>query len=408
MRSSWSALLITAVLAAGLVLAAPPSAGDESQEAVWVPTMPVRPGTFDYLDLFWDGTGYALSSSDGVLFGSTDYGLTWTPKTTPESAWATAFGTPARGYALGFGVQRTDDGAGSWLKVAEPTTEGRASLLDALDAFGRRTAIVGGTSFSPDDDPGCSVPEDEDVTFWVTRNAGRSWKTTPLPFFGFVTDIDLLDNRHGVAIIYDKWVPERDELGECWLVSEANGIYVTTDGARSFRKVMACTNDRYCTAATMASKRRIVVGTNDAYVLVSEDGGKTFKQTQRLFNPAYQASEDTRAFWVGALGFANPAIGYASTKGGGTYRSADGGHSWEQEPSTELVWGAGVGDIAVGDAQHAIAGGPNFIITRVSDGSALGANLLDASRVAGAGEVDGERARALHPTVSGGVLLPLN
>lgn len=52
-------------------------------------------------------------------------------------------------------------------------------------------------------------------------------------------------------------------------------------------------------------------------------------------------------------------------RGGGAWRTEDGGQSWSIEPSSQSVWGIGVGDIAVGDTEHAIGGGPNSIITRL-------------------------------------------
>lgn len=73
----------------------------------------------------------------------------------------------------------------------------------------------------------------------------------------------------------------------------------------------------------------------------------------------------TNIFWVSGIEFATAKIGYAIGKGGGAWRTEDGGQTWTSEPSSQSVWGVGVGDIAVGDTEHAIGGGPNSIIARL-------------------------------------------
>jgi hypothetical protein len=68
---------------------------------------------------------------------------------------------------------------------------------------------------------------------------------------------------------------------------------------------------------------------------------------------------------VQAFAFAAGQHGYASTRGGGTWRSADGGRTWQQEASHECVYHQwGVGENAVFDADRAITGGPAFISAR--------------------------------------------
>jgi hypothetical protein len=58
-------------------------------------------------------------------------------------------------------------------------------------------------------------------------------------------------------------------------------------------------------------------------------------------------------------------VGYASTRGSGTWRTVDGGLRWVQENSPEcLYYPFGVGDIAAADQQHGITGGPRSLDVR--------------------------------------------
>lgn len=354
------ALIVAVALALSL-----PSAGSASAqvagESTWIPTYPVEAQTTQYLDLMPDGTGYAatLYTFDWKLARTDDYGMTWADASMPVRG-PISFGTPALGYLtedFGNRLFVTQDGTETWEVVR--TLKDRRILM--VDAWGRRTVVTGSRTLTQHAAE-CDVPAEKTIFSW-SNDGGRKWRESSLPFYGSVLSIDVLDRRNATAIVYDSWVAE--ETDECRLLSRTNAVYVTNDGGRSWRRVMHCVDGLYCTAATMADRRTILVGTNEATLLRSVDGGKTFDEVGRFFNPAYSPAESLQAFWIAGLDFATREIGYASTKGGGTYRTLDGGKTWTMERSTELVWGVGVGDLAVADADHAIAGGPNFLITRL-------------------------------------------
>lgn len=76
---------------------------------------------------------------------------------------------------------------------------------------------------------------------------------------------------------------------------------------------------------------------------ISKNGGRGFEPVQRLVPPGF---DQTYTHWVSGIEFAGSSIGYAVAKGGGTWRTADGGEHWSFEPSSQTVWGIGIGNIA--------------------------------------------------------------
>ncbi|MDQ3985920.1 MAG: hypothetical protein M3280_05420 [Actinomycetota bacterium] len=330
-------------------------------QGIWTTTLPMRPQTQQHLDLFRDGTAYAYSAQDNIVYASTDYGLTWTPRpSAPGPYAAVAFGTPELGYAAIFGGDFlvTRDGASTWKRAPGPlpASEGLYHALDVADRG--KVVVVGGQH----EGNGCRRDDEGTVSIWYGRNGGKKWREKKLPFFGTVRSVDMLNARTGVAIIYDRFVAQDEST--CF--SSSNSVWLTRDGFKTMRKIYDCSDGEICTAVTMASRSRIFVGTNNADLYISIDGGARFKRVGRFSGPYESVGEPF--FWIGGLGFATPKIGYMSTKGGGTWRTRNGGLTWTEEHSTERVWGAGIGDLAVADPEHAIAGGPNFVIARTSDG----------------------------------------
>jgi photosystem II stability/assembly factor-like uncharacterized protein len=368
-------LWVAALLSTVMVLTALPAHGGDlggarpSQQAGWVPTHPVEPQSFQYLDLFEDGAGYATTIRGAGYFmqHTADSGITWENAPPLPAMGPTAFGTSSTGYlaAGSGGLWTTRDGAQSWKQI--PSLSDRKAEsgygktdLDSVAAEGR-IVVVGGSRAKADTE--CALPSDAEVVLGWSRDGGTTWREASLPFYGRAAWMNVLDARNGVAIVYDDYTV--DEAQDCQRVSGTNAVYRTKDAGRSWQKIMDCRDGLICTSAAMADRNTILVGTNEARLFRSEDRGRTFEEVTRLSNPAYSPLESLQAFWIAGLEFADPSVGYASTKGGGTYRTTDGGKTWVLEHSTELVWGLGVGDLAVSDAEHAIAGGPNFLITRV-------------------------------------------
>jgi len=350
------ALAVVAVTALGL--AAPPA----SAEPVWVATLPLPPQGMDVLSAFPDGTAYVEHSNGGgnTLFRSTDYGRTWAPLAAPPSSGTTyvRFATPKVGYAVGLGddrALRTADGGVTWRPVTPyPVPKGQR-FTGASFAVSGRTLLVAGTLDKDGPAVGC---EPSRGAVMVSNDEGRTWRRTPMPFAGGTMtagwSVELLGSRDAAVVFYE-------EPTECATTFDATAVYVTHDGGRTFARRAACRV--ICTAVGLPSRERLLAGRVDGTTAISDDGGRTFREGQRFTD--YSATGDTsHAFWVQAFAFAG-RVGYASTKGGGTWRTTTGGTEWEQEVVThESGFGIGIGEVAVFDTERAITGGPGFVSTR--------------------------------------------
>lgn len=367
----WLSVLLLA-LACSLIASS--ASADDSVVATWVPTKTVPPQSFQYLDLFAEGTGYAYVAQESSLQKTTDFGMTWSDATAPSAPGPVVFADPATGFAIPFGVSsngflRTDDGASTWTETASPP---RGAAYDdhrlyAIDAVNSLIAIGGvQVASGSEKTTKCEVPQKIDLSFWFSRSDGRAWRRYQRNSYGTPFKIDVLDKRTAAAIVYEQFVAGLDTSGDCMLNSSANSIYVTTDGGKKWVRRISFSAPDYATAIEVVDHRTILVGTNDGRLLRSADSGKSFDVLHRFPHEARRpVDEAARAFWVAAIDFANERVGYLSTKGSGTYRTDDGGLTWALELSHELGWGIGAGDLAVAGPDHAITGGPNFVSSRI-------------------------------------------
>lgn len=345
---------------------------DVGAASLWVPTEPVRQQTFQDLDLFGDGTGYAFVPQDLQLKKTSDFGMSWQEATSPPGSGPVAFADPGTGYAIPFGsdgpLLRTTDGAGSWSEMSRPPASKAYGRHSFLALYARdELLLVGGTQFPRSQDTEeCVVPVEDDMTIWFSVSAGRRWKRFVGRDYGTPFKLEAHDRRRAIAIVYDGFDAVADPMGSCLFHSNANSVYLTKDGGKSWGSVLTFEAPDYASAIQFIDKRTILVGTNDGRLLRSEDAGRTFEVTHSFPHEARApVDRSVRAFWVAAIEFANRRVGYLSTKGSGTYRTDDGGKTWTLELSHEIGWGIGAGDLAVADEAHAITGGPSFISTRV-------------------------------------------
>lgn len=71
--------------------------------------------------------------------------------------------------------------------------------------------------------------------------------------------------------------------------------------------------------------------------------------------------------WVQGMDFADAEVGYASTKGGGTWRTHDGGLTWVLEASSDSAHQHFVqGDVTALDAERAVIAGPAVVSVRMT------------------------------------------
>jgi hypothetical protein len=134
---------------------------------------------------------------------------------------------------------------------------------------------------------------------------------------------------------------------------------------------------RICSAVSMPTRSRIVVGYNDGSTRTSDDLGRHWRKGPDLVNALRKtgpaAQYNTYAYWVQDVAFADARNGFASTRGGGTWRTSDAGLSWTQERSHECdYYPFGIGEIAAPTRDRAITGGPQWISTRIAAAQSVG------------------------------------
>ena len=376
---------VVGILSAVVLAGAIPGAGARlAERGAWKPSLPTT-GFGTHVSAFKDGSAFAYDDGEDVVYTSTDFGMTWTPKDSPVAVNPPVasvpslfeMATPKVGFfAEGESVYRTSDGGTTWDTIGRLPTPG--GLLDgtmkrysynlfAIDASDEDSVVALGGSLQ-DWKKTCQL-EGIPAALWTSHDKGKKWFRRVLPFPGQVKEIAFFDNLHGVAIA---WEYGRNNDPQWCLRSIKDRVLTTKDGGKTWKTVMTCPHvgPKYdaCTAIGMASPKQFVVGTSTGRTLVTKNGGRSFKEGTRLHQgtPANDAEETKRAFWAEGFDFVNSQVGFASTNGGGTWMTSDGGLTWSEEHTTEKFFGyLKFGDIAAIDADRAIAAGSTFVLTRL-------------------------------------------
>lgn len=388
---------IAIALAAAALLYGPQAHAANS--GVWTPTLQATEG-FDHLSAFANGVFYAQFVD--TYMKSTDYGKTWVRMARPPFQYfgspGVRFASPSIGWSATSGsgtgltdlvttetpaddvqrcgdvmpLHRTTDGGATWHAVCIP----RARLMDQAPHFdveysplavgrdGRTLMLLGQESYWAKPMLDCTQTSDVILT---THDAGAHWNRFTLPpgwSSGYRSQVYDANTMAHLSFHYE----DVDADGSCTTAVE--GLWITRDGGRTWKLTYTCPVSPVCTSLAMLTPSRILLGRNDGSTMVSTDGGHTFRRGQRLFDAKWQPAIDAGQaqagyFWAQAMSFVDAKHGFASTRGGGTWRTDDGGVSWTQEPSHECeyyLWG--VGEIAAGSPTTAITGGPHFISAR--------------------------------------------
>lgn len=401
---------------AAIALAAAATAGILAPQAHgaslgWVPTLPVAQQSWQQLSAFPDGTAFALdrSGNTGVtLWHSGDYGMTWDHNTalppTHAPGMSVRFTSPTVGYAVDSdSLVRTTDGASTaagWRPLPTPSLPGKDWMQGNVLGVAAHTISVGGERMHPMHS-GCNPPVSENI--WTSHDEGRHWVTARLPGNTSVSQIDYLDRRLGVAVVYDL---HGDGGGCAGQTGDATSLFITRDGGRHFNRALRCGDADHglCWTAKFLTASTLIAGRNNGGTIVSRDGGRTFAE-----GPALQFTADANtsldsAFWVQSIDFTNQ-VGYATTKFAGTFRTTDLGRTWTQEHSCDSVYSLGIGEVAAFDGQRAIAGGPTCIAARVpAPGGAATAPVQPLPSAAGSGVDFVQRSAGRTLSVDDGVL----
>lgn len=382
---------LIAVSVASILLAGALSAGPAAAQSAgaWVDTLEVPEQAHTYMSHFPTGDAFVYLHNRQTIWRSIDDGLTWLPVgQVPGGSGAFEMFSPSDGYFTDYdALYRTADGALTWerqpdLKGFEPRWnptkkkgyEGYQWSFDSIAQVGDSKAVALGGELhyvdrkKQEGDVTC-YSGDWEASVMIARDGGSSgrFRTTKLGFPGWVGRLGFLNDKVGWALAFE-FDPEPQGEEPCgYYTSIRNVVLKTLDGGKTYEEILSCPHDgtpSACTSVAMVSKRRIVVGGADSWIYLSKNGGRGFEPQQKL-----ALVEDPPIMWVSGIEFATSKIGYAVSNGGGTYRTDDAGLIWNLEPSSRTTWGLGVGDIAVGDTDHAIAGGPVSIVTRVGAGT---------------------------------------
>jgi photosystem II stability/assembly factor-like uncharacterized protein len=359
-----------------------------AEDALWVDSMPIPDQAITHMSAFSTGDAFVfMHNRNQSVYRSKDHGLTWEPLETPSGAISIfEMTTPTTGFVTGSAfsppIYKTTDGAESWEKLPplrlrgpmwKPGRDNFAGYDFGLEAIASRgpgdnIALGGYLDYLDEvdrrpDDTECYYGKSNAAVFFSDDggDSGR-YTITRLPFNGWVSRLGFLTPKIGWALAYEM-VPDEDD--PCYEESIRTVVLLTRDGGKTYRESLSCPHvggQPTCTSVAMASPQKIFVGSVDGVLYLSRDGGYGYERHWQLVPPGV---ENLQTHWVSGIEFASPKVGYAVAKGGGTYRTSDAGESWVFEPSTQASWGIGIGDIAVGDKNHAIAGGPNSIIARV-------------------------------------------
>jgi photosystem II stability/assembly factor-like uncharacterized protein len=238
----------------------------------------------------------------------------------------------------GGGVWRTQDGGSNWKNISD-------------GFFG---GSIGAVALAPSDESVMYVGEGEGTMrgnvsegfgMWKSENGGRSWKP-----------IGLTDTRHIVKIVVHPKDPNTVWVaasGHLFGPSEQRGVYKTTDGGKTWRRVlysgnaqagaadlcMEPGNPNVLYAATWNVIRRahnLESGGEGSGVWKSTDGGETW--TNLMAKKGLPQKEVIGICGV-TVSPVNPDKVWAiiECKSGGLYRSDDGGETWSKQSTDQEI-----------------------------------------------------------------------
>jgi photosystem II stability/assembly factor-like uncharacterized protein len=225
---------------------------------------------------------------NGALARTLDSGATWTTLGVSTSADVidVAFPTQQVGFALDSNgsVLRTDNGGASW-QILNTGTTSKPFAIVALDANrilligprGIRRSTNGGNEFSRVKAKGVARARVVDFdrvgntlfvygpkALFVSTNGGKTWKKAKLPKRTSVNWIDFVSSRAGFALGFD---------GRLWQ---------TRNRGRTWKELPGLGTDDVFDISFSNAKRgyaalNIFGGSDNAYVLRTNDGGKTWR-----------------------------------------------------------------------------------------------------------------------------------
>jgi photosystem II stability/assembly factor-like uncharacterized protein len=238
--------------------------------------------------------------------------------------------------ATGGGVFKTIDGGSNWKNISDKF-------------FG---SSIGAVSIAPSDNTIIYVGEGENSLrgnvsegfgIWRTDDGGRNWK-----------HLGLKDTRHIIRIIIHPKNPDVvwvAAMGHLFGPNEERGVFKTTDGGKTWRKVLYVNNQTGCSDLVMEPGNPSVMyagtwrmlrtpysmesGGEGSGLWKSVDGGETWKN----ISSNKGLPKNTWGIVGVAISQSNPEKIYTilENKDGGLYSSIDGGETWALQNSDNSI-----------------------------------------------------------------------
>ena len=254
-------------------------------------------------------------------------------------------GQPAIYYmgTAGGGAWKTSDGGMVWKPIFDKAHVASIGAI-AVAPSNPNIVYIGTGDVS---NVGGAVNQGDGI--WKSTDAGETWQ-----------HIGLEDSRHIVAIWIDPKNPDvvfAAALGHTYAANEQRGVFKTTDGGKTWRKVLykddktgavdvafAPDNPQIGFAAlwyhyvTPGNPLAGLLGTGGAGIYKTADGGETW---QAVTIPALAKAHLGRMGVAVAPGGQRVFIIVSERKEGGLYRSDDGGATWKRTTQDARIQGNG-------------------------------------------------------------------
>jgi photosystem II stability/assembly factor-like uncharacterized protein len=258
-------------------------------------------------------------------------------------------------------IFRTVDGGDTWTQLPELplSSMGQTPRVDGLEAIpGTRSVVVTGWNFVKS---GCDeqTVRDDHRVFRLRRGA---WDERALPYAASVYEVEFLDPKNALVLVHRfEDVPKEAGCGAYAIRTFKSFVLLSRDGGRTFKKIHVAyfVDESAVNAVAMPFPDRIILGRKNGSILISRNGGRSFFHPEGL-----QGAGGV----LDALTFSTDQIGYAGTNGTGLWRTADGGWTWTREFSP--IGSSGLdedtfrGSIASSGRDQAVAISPGSLVRR--------------------------------------------
>lgn len=274
-------------------------------------------------------------------------------------------------------IKKTHDGGATWVPTsADPFTYAGGDASDVVvfeTANGGHRAIISRGSMTLGEPAEVTITTDWGVTFvnvdvgavndqWINDLFSMQAKIWAAATDGYIYRSDDLGNtwialESGVETNWALNSIVMHTLDEGYCVGNFNAFLYTTDGDEWNARVGPSVGTHLLSVATNDAGH-VFVGAADGILYVSEDGGVTWAVRRNFGAGSIDwIAFDTSLKYIGVLVY-NTAAGV-----GTTFRSKDGGASW-QDPSGQVgAWNAGLNSGFICDANNW------FVVGEVFDGT---------------------------------------